>query len=96
MNLLSIVKDIFTPAVNLIDELHTSEEEKLAVKARTLDTYVSAIEIAVAAESEQLKARAKIVEAEAKSEHWLTSNWRPITMLSFLGLSARSFRLRQE
>lgn len=34
----------------------------------------------------QLSAQASIVEAEAKSENWLTSSWRPITMLVFTGL----------
>jgi hypothetical protein len=86
MNLLSVIKDIFKPAVELIDDLHTSTEEKLAQKARTLDTYARAIEVGLQYESENLKQRAKIVEAEAKSEHWLTSTWRPIVMLTFLGL----------
>jgi hypothetical protein len=86
MNLLSVIKDIFKPAVELIDDLHTSTEEKLAQKARTLDTYARAIEVSLQYESENLKQRAKIVEAEAKSEHWLTSTWRPIVMLTFLGL----------
>lgn len=86
MNLLSIIKDIFTPAVQLVDELHTSEEEKLVQKAKTLDTYVRAIEVGLNYEQENLKQRAKIVEAEAKSEHWLTATWRPITMLTFLAL----------
>ena len=34
----------------------------------------------------QLSAQASIVEAEAKSENWLTSSWRPITMLVFTAL----------
>lgn len=86
MNLLGLIGQIFKPAVDLVDELHTSEEERLSIKANTLDTYVKAIEVAVMAEQEQLKARAAIVEAEAKSEHWLTAAWRPVTMLTFLGL----------
>lgn len=86
MNLLSVIKDIFTPAVRLIDELHTSEEEKLAIKANTLETYVTAVEAGLAYEQANLKERARIIEAEAKSEHFLTATWRPITMLVFLGL----------
>jgi len=31
-------------------------------------------------------AAAKIIQTEAASEHWLTANWRPITMLTFVGL----------
>jgi len=35
-------------------------------------------------EMEYTKMRANIIEAEANSEHWLTSTWRPITMLVFV------------
>ena len=31
-------------------------------------------------------AAASIIKAEAESTHWLAANWRPITMLTFLGL----------
>lgn len=31
-------------------------------------------------------AAASIIQAEASSQHWLAANWRPITMLTFLGL----------
>jgi len=102
MNLLGIIKDIFKPAVQLVDELHTSDEERLAHKAATLDTYAKALEAALSHEMEGLKARAAIVEAEAKSEHWLTATWRPITMLTFVCLVVAdqtgllAFRLAEE
>jgi hypothetical protein len=32
------------------------------------------------------QAAASIVKAEAASPHWLAANWRPITMLVFVGL----------
>ena len=86
MNILGLIRDIFAPAVQLIDELHTSEEEKLAQKAATLSTYASALEKGLAFETEQLAQKARIIEAEAKSEHFLTSAWRPIVMLMFAGL----------
>lgn len=31
-------------------------------------------------------AAAQIIKTEAASQHWLAANWRPITMLTFLGL----------
>ncbi len=37
-------------------------------------------------EQATLEAKAKIIHAEASSKHWLTANWRPITMLTFLVL----------
>lgn len=86
MNILNLIAQIFKPAVELVDELHTSTEEKLIQKAQTLSTYADALEKGLAYEQEQLAVRARIVEAEAKSEHWLTSTWRPITMLTFVAL----------
>jgi len=35
-------------------------------------------------ELEYTKMRANIITSEAKSEHWITSTWRPITMLVFV------------
>ena len=37
-------------------------------------------------EADQVKAQAGVVTAEATGESWLQRNWRPITMLSFVGL----------
>lgn len=35
--------------------------------------------------SDELNAQASIVKQEAASESWLTANWRPLTMMVFLG-----------
>jgi len=34
----------------------------------------------------ELKAQAQIINTEAASQHWLAANWRPLTMLVFVGL----------
>lgn len=86
MNLIELVAGIFKPAAELIDELHTSEEERLAQKAHLLDVQATVLQKALDYELEQFNARSRIVEAEAKSEHWVTATWRPITMLTMLGL----------
>ena len=39
----------------------------------------------------ELGAAAGIITAEAKSEHWLTANWRPITMLVFVAIIANNY-----
>lgn len=84
MNLFGLIGSIFKPAADLIDNLHTSDEERLAAKAGMLQTQVTFLEYALDYESEQLKARAAIIEAEAKSEHIITAIWRPVTMLAFV------------
>lgn len=86
MNIFSLIREIFNPAVKLVDEVHTSEEEKLQHKAATLESYVNALEVALDYESDMFSRQAEIVQKEAESEHWLTSTWRPITMLTFLCL----------
>lgn len=84
MNLFQLIGAIFKPAAELIDNLHTSVEEKLQQKAIMLNTQVELLEYALNYEQEQLKAKTEIIVAEAKSESWVTRNWRPVTMLSFV------------
>lgn len=86
MNLLSFIAQIFKPAVDLIDALHTSEAEKLAAKALMLQVQVDFLAKAVDYETAQLDAKTKIIMAEVQSDSWITKNWRPITMLTFLAL----------
>jgi hypothetical protein len=40
----------------------------------------------LAAQSEIQAAASEIVRTEAASQHWLAANWRPLTMLIFVGL----------
>ena len=42
-------------------------------------------------ESVFLETKGKIIEAEAKSEHWIVSSWRPITMLTFVFIIANNY-----
>lgn len=84
MNLFEVIKDIFKPAAELVDNVHTSTEEKLAAKAAILETQANFLEYALKYEQEQLEVKSRIIEAETKSEHWLTSTWRPVTMYAFL------------
>jgi len=84
MNLLNFIGQIFKPAADLIDSVHTSSEEKLNAKAAMLQVQVDFLGKAIDMEKELLKAKSEIIVAEAKSEHWVTATWRPITMLSFV------------
>ena len=78
-----MILDIITKALpsitNVIDDLHTSDEEKLAAKNK-----LAAITNAM--QSDILKAQSSIITAEAQGKSWLQRNWRPISMLAFLVL----------
>lgn len=61
----------------ILDKVIPDKAEKLNAKARLL-------EVQQAGELAEIEAAMSVVTAEAKSDSWLTSSWRPITMLSFL------------
>jgi len=86
MNVLGLVGKIFKPAMQMIDDVHTSTEEKLQQKAHLLEIQTEFLVQALDYEQEQLKQQSAIILAEAKSDSWLTRSWRPITMLVFLAL----------
>lgn len=86
MKLLGFLGEIFTPLTKLVDELHTSEEEKLTIKSQLLSLQVAGMQQAFDYERANLEARARIIETEAKAKSWLTRTWRPVTMIVFLVL----------
>ena len=85
MNILSLLGDIFTPAAKLIDDLHTSEEEKLVQKGNLLKMSLGFLEKGLDYELALVQAKTAVIIAEATSESWVTRNWRPVTMLAFVG-----------
>ena len=49
------------------------------------------IETQQAGQFKELEASMQVVVTEAQSEHWLTANWRPITMLSFVAIICNNY-----
>jgi len=86
-----LISGIFKPAADLVDSLHTSEEERLDAKSRLLSVQAAVMDSALDYESKALEAKAQIVNSEANSEHWVTATWRPIVMLIFTGLVVARF-----
>ena len=86
MGIIDLIGSIFKPAAELVDELHTSEEERLKHKERLLEVQAIAMQTVFDYETENLTARADIVNSEAQSEHWIVAAWRPIVMLSLTAL----------
>jgi hypothetical protein len=84
MNIFKLIGQIFKPAAELIDNLHTSEKEKLQQKAVLLDLQTKFLQEGLQFEQEQMKLKASIITAETKSESWLTRNWRPMAMVALL------------
>jgi len=76
----------FEPAAKLIDNLHTSEEERLQIKQEMFKAQMAAAMKAQEYELELLRSKSDIIKAEAQGASWIQRSWRPITMLTFLVL----------
>tara|TARA_R110000796_G_scaffold46056_7_gene111508 strand:- start:5136 stop:5525 length:390 start_codon:yes stop_codon:yes gene_type:complete len=87
MGITDLIAGIFKPAADLVDNLHTSEDERLQAKGHLLDVQAAAMQRIFDYEKETLAGQQAIVTAEAKSDHFLVAAWRPITMLTFLVLA---------
>ena len=86
MNLLNFVSNIISPVSKLVDNVHTSKEEKMALDNAMMEIRNKAYSEAVEYQSKLLDAQSKIITAEAQGQSWLQRTWRPITMLTFLVL----------
>ena len=79
MPLLSTIKaaaaGLLTPIAKIVDDTHTSAEEKILAIAEYLKQSAALT-----------KSASDVIVAEASSDSWLAASWRPIMMLSFLGL----------
>lgn len=84
--LLGFVAKVFEPAVRLVDELHTSEEERLKIKSELFRVQTEMAMQVLQYEQQLLESKTKIIVAEAQGGSWLQRSWRPITMLTFLVL----------
>ncbi|OEU63427.1 MAG: hypothetical protein BBJ57_06440, partial [Desulfobacterales bacterium PC51MH44] len=88
---MNFVSGIFKPAADLIDNVHTSDEEKLVLRnaMAKLQNEVTVKQIDLLSkqmdlEKQLLEAQSSIINTESKSESWIARSWRPITMLTFL------------
>lgn len=86
MNLLSIIAGAISPVTKLIDALHTSEEEKLAIKSQMFAMQGTLYSATLDYEKSIMEAQASVIKAEAQGGSWMQKSWRPITMLTFLAL----------
>lgn len=86
MGIFSFVSSIFKPAADLVDNLTTTEEEKLELKRKLTEVENEFQSKVLDYETKLMEAQSSVIRAEATSQSWITRNWRPITMLTFLVL----------
>lgn len=91
MDIFKTITDGLGKLFGLVDDIHTSEEEKLTLKQGLLTIQAGLITQALDLERATIEAQSRIVEAEAKSEGWLTRSWRPMVALAFAAIVCYAF-----
>lgn len=91
LGLADFVSGIFKPAAELVDAVHTSEEERSQLHNVLGQIQVSAMAKILGYEAQIAEARSRVIEAEAKGESWLQRSWRPAVMLTFATLIVGDF-----
>jgi hypothetical protein len=86
MSIFNFLGDMFKPAADLIDNIHTSDEEKLSLKNK-MEVIQNEMKARVLSyEQTLMQAQSEVIKSEAQGHSWLQRSWRPITMLTFLFL----------
>lgn len=71
----SLIQRIWPDPNEQAEQLHKLSELEQKGDIAELQAYVTV-----------LQGRLSVIKSEAESEHFLTANWRPITMLTFVAL----------
>ena len=74
---------LFKPVSDVIDELHTSKEEKGQIEVALTSAMTEAGVKILDYETKLAQAQSAIIIAEAQGQSWLQRNWRPVMMLTF-------------
>jgi len=72
-----LVSGIFKPAADLVDSIHTSDGEKLHLKAELLRVEQSLVGKIVEAETRLVESQHKLQTAEVQQDDPVTKRWRP-------------------
>jgi len=82
----AILGAVVKPVADLIDDLHTSDEEKAQLRMGIMSVQVEMGSKLLEYETKRMEMQQSVITAEAKSGNLLTSSWRPVTMLTFVAL----------
>ena len=100
MNILSFLGSIFKPAADLVDNVHTSEEERKQLRNELAkiqsDVQLRVLEYqqqVLGYEKQLVDARSNVLKSDLEGKSWLQRNWRPILMLIIILIIANNYIL---
>lgn len=83
---INFIGDLVKGARGIIDELHTSGEEKAEARRKVDELHLRATEQLLDYERARIHESAETIRAESVSGGALARNWRPVVMLVFAGM----------
>lgn len=86
MSIFNFIAGIFKPATDLIDNLHTSDEERMTLRNELAKIQEQANSKLIDLEAKRLDAMSKVQIAESSSKYAITATWRPITSMALVGI----------
>ncbi len=86
MSIFNFLGDLIKPVTDMVDELHTSDEEKAILKTKMMSVQNEMAIKVLNYEQKIMETQASIIVAEAQGGSWIQRSWRPMTMLTFLVL----------
>jgi len=92
MEILGFLSRIFDPLTRLVDDVHTSQEEKLILRNELSSLQNRLSEKFLDFETKRLDAQQKIIVAEAQGQSWLHSAWAGTSLGAQRKRSLRSLR----
>lgn len=81
MSIFSFIGGIFKPAADLIDNVHTSKEEKLQLRNQLAQIEANVATKMLEFQSSLIAANAKVASAEQEHGNWLSKSWRPVVSI---------------
>ncbi|MDO6692106.1 3TM-type holin [Aliiglaciecola sp. 3_MG-2023] len=100
IGIMEFIGGIFKPAADLIDNVHTSDEERLMLR-KQLDEISSGVQLKMIElehkvleyETKLLQAQQAVIIAEAQGKSWIQRNWRPVLMMVIIFIVANNYIL---
>ena len=93
MGIFSVISNLINPVKDIIDDLHTSGEEKAEATAKLFALQAELEVKLLAHEADIVQAQAEVIKAEYQHGNALSRSWRPITMLTFVFIIFNNFVL---
>ena len=86
MGIFSFITDIFKPATDIVDKLHTSDAERMELRNALAKIEADVLKQQMELQAKLSEATSKMAVAEAGSESWFTRNYRPMIITSMFAM----------